>query len=199
VCRARRPNDLKQPSQARAGKLGRMQLPRLVAPFVLAACVAVPAVASDFTVVPSTTGYTTRCSVDVSDALRRINAARAAGQRCGWHRMPPAPPLHWDASLQAVAAAHSGDMARRNYFDHRSPEGRTVRERVSATHYKAKLVGENLAGGDRDLRSALQGWIDSPAHCENLMDPRFNEVAVSCVGRPGSEWGTYWTMLLGKR
>jgi uncharacterized protein YkwD len=90
-------------------------------------------------------------------------------------------------------------MARRNYFDHRSPEGRTVRDRVKATGYKMKLVGENLAGGDRELRGALQGWMDSPAHCENLMNPQFSEVAVACVGRSGSQWGTYWTMMLGRR
>lgn len=175
-------------------------LRRGAAAIALAALTATwPALASDFLVVASQTGYTTQCSVDVSDALRRINAARAAGQSCGWHRMRAAPPLHWNASLQAVAAAHSGDMARRNYFDHRSPEGRTVRDRIAGSSYGSKFVGENLAGGDGDLRSALQGWIDSPAHCENLMDPRFNEVAVSCVGRRGSQWGTYWTMLLGKR
>jgi uncharacterized protein YkwD len=143
--------------------------------------------------------YVTRCSVDATEALRRINAARAAGQSCGWRRMPPARPLHWDGSLQSVAAGHSRDMARRNYFDHRSPEGRTVRDRVARTPYKAKLVGENLAGGDRELRGALQGWLDSPPHCQNLMDPQFSEVAVACVGRPGSQWGTYWTMVLGRR
>ena len=143
--------------------------------------------------------YETRCSVQAADALRRINAARAAGQRCGFRRMPPAPALRWDATLQGVAAGHSQDMARRNYFAHSSPEGREVAARVSAAHYKFRLVGENLAGGDRDLAGALQGWIDSPAHCENLMNPKFADVAVACVGRRGSQWGTYWTMVLGRR
>ena len=174
-------------------------LGRGAAALIMATLAAWPALANEFTVVPSSTGYVTHCSVDVADALRRINAARAAGQSCGWHRMRPAPPLRWDASLQAVASAHSRDMAHRNYFDHRSPEGRTVRDRVAATSYRSKFVGENLAGGDPNLPSALRGWIESPAHCENLMDPRFNEVAVSCVGQRGSQWGTYWTMVLGKR
>lgn len=136
--------------------LGRMQYPnkllrRGAAAIALAALATWPALASDFKIVPSTTGYVTQCHIDVADALRRINAARAAGQSCGWHRMRPAPPLHWDASLQAVASAHSRDMAHRNYFDHRSPEGRTVRERIATTSYRSKLVGENLAGGDHRL------------------------------------------------
>ena len=61
-----------------------------------------------------------------------------------------------------------------------------------------KTISAEL-GGDDTLRSALQGWIDSPAHCENLMEPQFTQVAVACVGKPGSQWGTYWTMLLGRR
>lgn len=141
----------------------------------------------------------TSCKVDVADALRRINAARAAGQRCGWRRMPPAPPLRWDGNLQAAAAAHSHDMARRNYFDHRSPEGGTVSERVRARRYPWKWVGENLAGGDRNVASAVRGWIESASHCENMMNPRFADVAVACVAHPRSQWGTYWTMVLGKR
>ncbi|HEY0823413.1 MAG TPA: CAP domain-containing protein [Ramlibacter sp.] len=144
-------------------------------------------------------GYVTQCSVRAEEALRRINAARAAGQRCGWRRMPPAPPLRWEGRLQAIAAAHSRDMARRNYFDHRSPEGREVAHRATAGHYKFRLVGENLAGGDRDVTGAVRGWLESPSHCENLMNPKFAEVAVACVGRKGSQWGTYWTMVLGRR
>lgn len=152
-----------------------------------------------FTLASTAHAFVTHCSVQAQEALREINAARAAGQRCGWRRMPPAGPLRWDATLQQVASGHSRDMAHRNYFDHRSPEGRTVADRVDAAHYKYRAVGENLAGGDGSIASAVQGWIDSPDHCENLMDPRFNEVAVACVGDPRSEWGTYWTMVLGRR
>ena len=169
--------------------------------FVLVAMVAVPALASDtpFKVVASPHGYVAQCSVDAAEALRRLNAARASGRSCGGRRMPPAPQLHWDQSLQSVATGHSRDMARRNYFDHRSPEGRTVRDRVAGTPYKTKLVGENLAGGDRQASGAIQGWLESPAHCQNLMNPKFSQVAVACVGQPGSQWGTYWTMVLGQR
>ena len=143
--------------------------------------------------------FNTTCSVQAQETLRRVNAARAHGQRCGWRSMPPAPPLHWDGTLQTVAARHSRDMAVRNYFDHKSPEGRTVAERVKASPYKFYIVGENLAGGDPHVASAIQGWIDSPSHCANMMDPRFLDVGVACVGERHSQWGTYWTMVLGRR
>lgn len=175
------------------------------AALILIALLAAPAGADDPSGEPPRTmaaaghRYVARCSVDPGEALRQINAARAAGRQCGGRRMPPAPPLRWDSALQSVAAGHSRDMARRNYFDHRSPEGRTVRDRVARTPYKTKVVGENLAGGDRQVRGAVQGWLESPGHCENLMNPQFSQVAVACVGQPGSQWGTYWTMLLGRQ
>ena len=90
-------------------------------------------------------------------------------------------------------------MAHRNYFDHRSPDGRTITERVKASSYKFSVAGENLAGGDPTIASAVQGWIESPSHCENMMNPRFQEVGVACVGSAKSQWGTYWTMVLGRR
>lgn len=139
------------------------------------------------------------CGLNAQEALRRINAARASGRRCGGRAMPPAPPLRWDPQLQAAAAGHSADMARRNYFEHSSPEGVQVSQRVSASRYKWRSVGENLAGGNRTIAEAVEGWLGSPPHCENLMDPRYLDVAVACVAQPGTDWGTYWTMVLGRR
>ncbi len=78
--------------------------PSLAAAFLLALACASTAQAA----------FVTRCEVQAQDALRRINAARARGQRCGWRSMAPAPALHWDATLQEAAAGHSHDMARRN-------------------------------------------------------------------------------------
>ena len=139
------------------------------------------------------------CHVRADEALRLINAARAAGAQCGAVAMAPAPALHWDRRLQQAAAAHSADMAGNNYFEHRSPEGLSVRDRVSAVHYPLKGVGENIAGGDESIAEAVQGWLGSPAHCENLMDAHFTDVAVACSAQPGTQWGTYWTMVLGRR
>lgn len=144
-------------------------------------------------------GSAASCGMPTGEALQRINAARAAGRRCGARNMPPAPPLRWDPLLQSAAQAHSADMARRNYFQHRSPEGLHVTQRVSASRYKWRSVGENLAGGDRSIAEALQSWLDSPQHCESLMNGKFADVAVACSAQPGTEWGTYWTMVLARR
>ena len=131
--------------------------------------------------------------------LRDVNAARAAGRRCGVHAMAPAPPVTWSRPLEGAAAAHSWDMAGRNYFDHNSPEGTQVAQRVAAKGYNWRTVGENIAGGDTTAEGVLRGWLASPAHCENIMSPAFADMAVACAWREGSQWGTYWTMVLAAR
>lgn len=132
------------------------------------------------------------------EVLQRVNQARAQRQQCGRKPMAAAPALRWDAALFNAATGHSADMARRNYFDHRSPEGLQVRQRVSGSSYKFRVIGENLAGGDTSVEEVVQGWLDSPDHCENMMNPEYVDVAVACVAQPGSTYGTYWTMLLGR-
>lgn len=144
-------------------------------------------------------GPAPNCGLRTEEALQRINAARAAGRRCGARNMPPAPPLRWDTQLYSAAAGHSADMARRNYLEHSSPEGVEVSQRVAASRYRWKSVGENLAGGDTSIAEAVQGWLNSPDHCENLMDAKFVDVAVACTAQPGTEWGTYWTLVLGRK
>jgi uncharacterized protein YkwD len=133
------------------------------------------------------------------EVLERVNSARASGHRCGPRAMGPTSALKWDADLYSAAAAHSRDMARRNYFDHRSPEGKDVAARAAASRYRWTAVGENISRGDRSVAEVLQTWLDSPEHCENIMKPDFDDVAVACVAQAGTQHGTYWTMVLGRR
>ena len=139
------------------------------------------------------------CAPGAEEALQRINAARAQARQCGARVMPPAPPLRWDPQLYTAAAGHSQDMARRNYLEHQSPEGGELTDRVSASRYRWRSVGENLAGGDRTVGEAVNAWLGSPQHCQNLMDRKYVDVAVACSAQSGTQWGTYWTMLLGRK
>jgi uncharacterized protein YkwD len=131
--------------------------------------------------------------------LHRINAARATARTCGGARMAAVPALAWSDLLLAPAQAHSRDMARRNYLDHTSPDGQTLEQRADAARYPWRAIGENIAGGQRSVDAVMAGWLRSPPHCENIMSPEFTEVAAACAQAPGTEWGTYWTMVFGRR
>ncbi len=41
----------------------------------------------------------------------------------------------------------------------------------------------------------MQGWIDSPGHCANLMSPTFTEMGIAFVVERKSEPGIYWTQV----
>lgn len=60
--------------------------------------------------------------------------------------------LEWDADLAAIAYKHSLDMARRNYFDHVTPEGKNFTDRYHENGYhKNTRVGDLVYGGAENL------------------------------------------------
>ena len=181
-----------------------MRLPCLfacLAALLLAACERRQPTAPDTHTLGAPAAAADSCGIAAlpEEALARLNAERAAGHRCGNRSMPPALPLKWDPSLQAAAAEHSLDMARRNYFEHRTPEGERASQRATRNNYPWKAIGENLAGGDTSVAGVMDGWLDSPDHCAAMLDGVYADVALACVRQPGSTWGTYWTMVLGRK
>jgi uncharacterized protein YkwD len=130
--------------------------------------------------------------------LHRINALRAAGAICGASTFVAADPLRWNVQLLQAAQSHSSDMAGNNYFSHSSPKGATMAQRVQASGYTYTRLGENIAAGQATASATLDGWMKSPGHCQNLMNPAFQDVALACVRNDQSRFRYYWTMNLGR-
>jgi len=132
-----------------------------------------------------------------SHALELINQVRSRGTHCGDEMFGPAPPVTLSGTLDEVALGHANDMAEKNYFEHVDPAGHSPAERVRATGYQEKLVGENIAYGPKSVDEVVQGWLDSPGHCENIMDPRFAEMGIALA--PGrAKHGLYWVQVLAE-
>jgi uncharacterized protein YkwD len=128
--------------------------------------------------------------------LQLVNEIRARGARCGDHSFGPAPPVKLSPTLGGVALGHADDMATHNYFEHEDLTGRSPADRVRAAGYQEKLVGENIAYGPKSTEEAMQGWLDSPGHCENIMDPRFAEMGIAYAPGQASRRGLFWVQLL---
>jgi uncharacterized protein YkwD len=103
------------------------------------------------------------------------------------------PALRQNAVLELASQRHSEDMGARNFFEHDTPEGVDPSTRTHAAGYAAVgvYVGENIYWGEESLATpvkAVEGWMDSPGHRENILRPQFTEVGVG-VGldppRPG--------------
>ena len=126
--------------------------------------------------------------------LEIVNAARAAGRRCGTRYFAPVPPLILSASLNAAALAHSREMAKFEEFDHRGHDGSTPSARVERSGFGAySIVGENIAAGAMTPPEVAEGWLASPAHCENIMDGRFTQMGVAFAENLESAAALYWT------
>ena len=72
-------------------------------------------------------------------------------------------------------------MVTNNFFDHGGSNGSTLGSRVAATGYVASALGENIAAGYGTVTNVMTGWMNSPGHCANIMNPAFTQIGVACI------------------
>jgi uncharacterized protein YkwD len=125
-----------------------------------------------------------------------VNAARSKSRKCGSERFPAAPPLIASRELNEAAARHARDMARKDYFDHRSIDGSQPKDRVLRAGYQPRLTGENIALGPESAEEVVAGWLASPGHCANIMDSRFQHIGVGLATGHG-RGKIYWVQNFG--
>lgn len=125
-----------------------------------------------------------------------VNEARRHGRRCGSERFAAAPPLTTSRPLNDAAAEHARDMAKKKYFEHEGSDGSQPRDRVARAGYQSILTGENIALGPESAEEAVAGWLASPGHCANIMEPRFRDIGVGLA--TGKKRGQiYWVQNFG--
>ena len=140
------------------------------------------------------------CTMSAEDQamLDAVNAARASARNCGATPYAAVAPLTWNCALKNAALGHSQDMADNNYFSHTSLSGASAGDRVTAAGYRWSSYGENIAAGYSSVASVVQGWVDSPGHCANIMNGGFTELGAARYSNPSSTYNTYWTQVFGR-
>jgi uncharacterized protein YkwD len=126
--------------------------------------------------------------------LDLVNDARSRPRRCGRERYDAAAPLTMSSTLTRAARDHAVDMARRNYFDHTAKDGSQPKDRARRLGYRSRLTGENIAYGPESAEEVVAGWLDSPGHCANIMEPRFREMGIAYAIANERE-RIYWVQL----
>ncbi|MGE8100574.1 CAP domain-containing protein [Pseudomonas fluorescens] len=129
--------------------------------------------------------------------LEMINSARKQTRQCGAQSFTATQPLAWNATLATAAQAHTQSMANHNFFDHKDRDGRTPGDRAELAGYAGQQIGENIAAGQDTVRKVVDGWLSSPGHCANLMNPQFRELGAAYAVDPKSDAGIYWTAMFG--
>jgi len=110
------------------------------------------------------------------------------------------PPLSLELSLLWAAQVHSNEQAALNRLSHSGRYGdagqRISRQRATRRDYQWSTWGENIASGAPDAAFVMNGWMNSPGHRANILDPAFTDIG---VGLAYSSNGTpYWTMVLAR-
>lgn len=129
--------------------------------------------------------------------LDMINSARTQPHQCGAQAFAATTPLAWNAMLATAAETHTRAMANGNFFDHKDRDGRTPGDRAELAGYVGRQIGENIAAGHDTVRKVVDGWLASPGHCANLMNPQFRELGAAYAVDPKSDAGIYWTAMFG--
>lgn len=155
--------------------------------------------------------------------LKAINDARDKSQDCDGKQIGPSPHVLWNDELYLASAEHNYDMAKSNIIDvhHRGSNteydwtttvqnldhASYMQERVENNGYDhwARLT-ENLTVGYISNNNpidtpeeAVQQWLNSAGHCENLMDPNVTDVGMAYLYDANSDYKHYWTQNFGRK
>ncbi|GAA3942183.1 hypothetical protein GCM10022244_57610 [Streptomyces gulbargensis] len=105
-------------------------------------------------------------------------------------------PLRAEKRLRLAAQRHADDMAARDYYAHDTPEGRDAGDRITAVGYPWSAWAENIHRGPKTPARAMEDWMESPGHRENILNCSFDEIG---VGVSLASNGPWWVQNFGSR
>ena len=117
-----------------------------------------------------------------------------------------ADPLKINEQLDDAADLHSQDQAGMNNMTHTGSNGSTLGSRVNETGYEWSGLAENVSqvaldpetvmfGGTGVRGIGIVGWMDSPGHRSNILNPDLEEIGVGYA--ESSDGSPYWTQVFG--
>lgn len=119
---------------------------------------------------PAVLGYAAQISV--SEVITLTNQKRAeAGLQ----------PLKQNPSLDQGAIAKGQNMLAVGYWAHVAPDGTQPWKYFGDVGYKYRFAGENLARDFSSASSAVEAWMASPTHRDNLLSDKYTEIGIGVV------------------
>ena len=93
------------------------------------------------------------------------------------------PKLQPFSELQKVSKIKAEDIVDNNYFSHVSPRLGTPFEMLVDNNIEYTKAGENLAGNETPEK-AVEAWINSKSHRDNILDSDFEYTGISVIESP---------------
>jgi hypothetical protein len=88
-------------------------------------------------------------------------------------------PLSFNDQLEKAATNKAYHLLQGQYFAHTSPEGRTFSLWIKDVGYNFVYAGENLAMDFMTAEGTIKAWMKSESHKKNILNPFYNEIAIS--------------------
>ncbi|KKQ97455.1 MAG: hypothetical protein UT24_C0008G0035 [Candidatus Woesebacteria bacterium GW2011_GWB1_39_12] len=89
--------------------------------------------------------------------------------------------LSTSALLTEAARLKGEHMLSQDYWAHTAPDGTEPWKFFTDVGYKYRYAGENLARDFSNPNSAMEAWMASPSHRENLLSGKYKEIGVAVV------------------
>jgi uncharacterized protein YkwD len=99
------------------------------------------------------------------------------------------PELKADPKLTEAARSHAANMAKQDKLDH-DLDGKGVADRVKDAGYEYRGAGENIAWNKKDAKEAVESWMQSQGHRENILNDQYTEIGVAMAKNAKGE--RYW-------
>ncbi len=112
-------------------------------------------------------------------------------QRRSEQKLPPlsiAEKLNEAARIQAQYMVESGNLT------HQGPNGSNAADRVRRLKYPFQNIGENVAFGQETAENAMQSWMESNEHRENILG-HYEEMGAARL--KDEEGRAYWCVVFG--
>lgn len=91
------------------------------------------------------------------------------------------PALTFNQTLSNAAYTKGRDMIDKDYWAHVAPDGTQPWKFFTDFGYKYRYAGENLARDFSNASSAVDAWMNSPTHKENILNPKYKEIGIGVV------------------
>jgi uncharacterized protein YkwD len=92
--------------------------------------------------------------------------------------------LQWDNALFKAARRHALLMLNLNRIEHRLPSEPSLEDRLAEAGARFTAIAENIAVGSNP-QTIHAGWMDSPGHRKNILNPLLTAVGIAAVRGPG--------------
>jgi len=107
--------------------------------------------------------------------------------------------LRHSSILDLAAQKKATHMLEYNYFAHTAPDGTKPWHWFKEVKYNYTFAGENLAMNFVQAEDAVQAWMDSPTHRDNIISEDYSDIGVAVmIGELEGQETTLVVQLFGK-